>query len=127
MQSLNAVARKLVEPGKGILAADESEPTIAKRFARIGLPSTEELRRDYREMLFRAKEAMTKYISGAILTEETLLQSAADGTSFRALLADCDVIPGIKVDRGAHAMPGGTGEKITEGLDGLPEGLARYA
>lgn len=127
MVSLNAVARKLVEPGTGILAADESEPTIAKRFARIGLPSTEELRRDYREMLFRTKEAMTKYISGAILTEETLLQNAADGTPFRALLADCDVIPGIKVDRGAHPMPGDTGEKITEGLDGLPDRLARYA
>lgn len=127
MVSLNAVAQKLVEPGKGILAADESEPTIAKRFEKIGLPSTEELRRDYREMLFRSKEAMTKYISGAILTEETLLQRAADGTEFRALLADCDVIPGIKVDRGAFPMPGDTGEKITEGLDGLRPRLAHYA
>lgn len=127
MVSLNAVAQKLVEPGKGILAADESEPTIAKRFAKIGLPSTEELRRDYREMLFRAKEAMTKYISGAILTEETLLQSAADGTEFRALLADCDVIPGIKVDRGTFPMPGDTGERITEGLDGLRPRLTHYA
>jgi fructose-bisphosphate aldolase class I len=127
MLSLNAVARKLVEPGKGILAADESEPTILKRFAKIGLTSTEELRRDYREMLFRARTAMTEHISGVILTEETLGQSAADGTSFRALLADCDVIPGIKVDRGAFPMPGDTGEKITEGLDGLRPRLAHYA
>ena len=127
MVSLTAVAQKLVEPGKGILAADESEPTIKKRFEKIGLPSTEELRRDYREMLFRAKDAMTRYISGAILTEETLLQRAADGTEFRSLLADCDVIPGIKVDRGTFPMPGDTGEKITEGLDGLRPRLAHYA
>ena len=127
MASLNAIAQKLVEPGKGILAADESEPTIAKRFAKIGLPSTEELRRDYREMLFRSKEAMTNYISGAILTEETLLQHAADGTAFRALLADCDVIPGIKVDKGTFPMPGDSGEKLTQGLDGLRERLAHYA
>ncbi len=127
MVSLNAVAQKLVAPGKGILAADESEPTIRKRFEKIGLPSTEELRRDYREMLFRAKHAMTEYISGAILTEETLLQKAADGTEFRAMLADCDVIPGIKVDRGTFPMPGDTGERITEGLDGLRPRLAEYA
>jgi fructose-bisphosphate aldolase, class I len=127
MVSLNAIAQKLVEPGKGILAADESEPTIRKRFEKIGLPSTEELRRDYREMLFRTKAAMTEHISGAILTEETLLQRAADGTEFRALLADSDVIPGIKVDRGAFPMPGDTGEKITEGLDGLRPRLAHYA
>lgn len=126
MASLNAIAQKLVEPGKGILAADESEPTIAKRFATIGLPSTEELRRDYREMLFRAREAMTNHISGVILTEETLLQHAADGTAFRALLADSDVIPGIKVDRGAFPMPG-SDEKVTEGLDGLRPRLAHYA
>jgi fructose-bisphosphate aldolase class I len=127
MASLNAVAQKLVEPGKGILAADESEPTIAKRFAKIGLPSTEELRRDYREMLFRARQVMTDHISGVILTEETLLQHAADGTAFRALLADSDVIPGIKVDRGTFPMPGDSGEKITEGLDGLRPRLAHYA
>jgi len=126
MASLNAIAKKLVEPGKGILAADESEPTIAKRFAKIGLPSTPDLRRDYREMLFRA-EAMRKHISGVILTEETLEQHAADGTDFRALLADADVIPGIKVDRGAFPMPGESGEKITEGLDGLRQRLTRYA
>ena len=126
MTSLNTIAQRLVAPGKGILAADESEPTIAKRFAGIGLQSTLELRRDYREMLFRSK-AMQPYISGVILTEETLEQSAADGTPFRAILGESDVILGIKVDRGTFAMPGGHGEKITEGLDGLRQRLATYA
>ncbi|MEO5806126.1 class I fructose-bisphosphate aldolase [Devosia sp.] len=125
--SLNAIAQKLMKPGMGILAADESEPTIAKRFTKIGLNSTLDLRRDYREMLFRSKEAMQNYISGVILTEETLEQSAVDGTAFRAILAEADVIPGIKVDRGAFPMPGEAGEKITEGLDGLRQRLAHYA
>lgn len=127
MASLNAIARKLVAKGTGILAADESEGTIAKRFALIGLPVTLETRRDYREMLFRSKEAMTKYISGVILTEETLKQEARDGTTFRDILAEADVIPGIKVDRGAFPMPGSKDEKITEGLDGLRQRLAHYA
>ncbi|WP_375452227.1 class I fructose-bisphosphate aldolase [uncultured Devosia sp.] len=125
--SLNSIAQKLMEPGKGILAADESEGTIAKRFAKINLPNTLDLRRDYREMLFRSTDAMKTYISGVILTEETLEQSAADGTSFRAMMADADVIPGIKVDRGTFPMPGDNGEKITEGLDGLRQRLQRYA
>lgn len=127
MTSLNAIAQKLVQSGKGILAADESEGTIAKRFAVIGLPVTLESRRDYREMLFRAQDAMTNYISGVILTEETLKQSAADGTPFRELFKQTDVIPGIKVDRGAFPMPGSPDEKITEGLDGLRQRLAHYA
>ncbi len=127
MATLNEIAKKLVEPPKGILAADESEGTISKRFAQIELPVTLETRRDYREMLFRSTEAMRRYVSGVILTEETLEQSAADGTSFRAILADADVIPGIKVDRGAFPMPGDNGEKITEGLDGLRQRLERYA
>jgi fructose-bisphosphate aldolase, class I len=127
LASLNAIAQKLVAPGKGILAADESEGTIAKRFAMIELPVTLETRRDYREMLFRSTEAMTKYISGVILTEETLLQSAADGTPFREILKAADCIPGIKVDRGAFTMPGSRDEKITEGLDGLRQRLAHYA
>lgn len=127
MPSLNEIATTLVAPGMGILAADESEGTIAKRFAAIGLPVTFETRRDYREMLFRSHEAMTNYISGVILTEETLLQNAADGTPFVALLAESDVMPGIKVDRGAFSMPGTSGEKITEGLDGLRQRLAHYA
>ncbi|WDR01176.1 fructose-bisphosphate aldolase class I [Devosia algicola] len=126
-KSLNAIAQKLMTPGKGILAADESENTIAKRFAKINLPNSLDLRRDYREMLFRSTEAMTNYISGAILTEETLEQRAADGTEFRAIMAETDVIPGIKVDRGAFPMPGDSGEKITEGLDGLRQRLERYA
>lgn len=125
--SLNAIARKLVARGKGILAADESEGTIAKRFALIGLPVTLETRRDYREMLFRSKLAMQNYISGVILTEETLKQDAKDGTPFRELLAEADVVPGIKVDRGAFPMPGSKDEKITEGLDGLRHRLEHYA
>ena len=127
MASLNAIAKKLVTRGQGILAADESEGTIAKRFALIGLPVTLESRRDYREMLFRSEEAMTKYISGVILTEETLEQNAKDGTPFRDILAEADVIPGIKVDRGAFPMPGARDEKITEGLDGLRQRLKHYA
>src|SRR3569833_2481563 len=95
--SLNDVARKLVAPGMGILAADESEGTIAKRFAVIGLPVTFETRRDYREMLFRSSEAMSKYISGVILTEETLKQDAADGTTFVAMIEETDVIHGFLV------------------------------
>lgn len=126
-KSLNAIAQKLMTPGMGILAADESEGTIGKRFDKISLPNTLDLRRDYREMLFGATDAMRQYISGVILTEETLKQSAADGTPFRAILADADVIPGIKVDRGAFPMPGEAGEKITEGLDGLRQRLAAYA
>jgi fructose-bisphosphate aldolase class I len=127
MASLNAIAKKLVTRGQGILAADESEGTIAKRFALIGLPVTLESRRDYREMLFRSTEAMKQYISGVILTEETLEQSAKDGTHFRDILAEADVIPGIKVDRGAFPMPGAPDEKITEGLDGLRQRLKHYA
>jgi fructose-bisphosphate aldolase class I len=126
-KSLNAIAQKLMTPGQGILAADESEGTIGKRFSKINLPNTLEMRRDYREMLFGASEAMRTYISGVILTEETLKQEAADGTPFRAILADGDVIPGIKVDRGAFPMPGESGEKITEGLDGLRQRLEEYA
>jgi fructose-bisphosphate aldolase class I len=124
--TLSETARKLVAPGMGILAADESEGTIAKRFAVIGLPVTLETRRDYREMLFRSREAMREHISGVILTEETLTQDAADGTPFVELLAEAEVMPGIKVDRGAFAMPGTQGEKITEGLDGLRTRLEHY-
>src|SRR3569833_2603818 len=124
--TLIVVAKQLVAPGMGILAADESEGTIAKRFAVIGLPVTFETRRDYREMLFRSTEAMRDYITGAILTEETLTQDAADGTPFVAILGEANVMPGIKVDRGAFAMPGTQGEKITEGLDGLRARLEHY-
>jgi len=126
MPTLNETAKTLVAPGTGLLAADESEGTISRRFAMIGLPVTLETRRDYREMLFRSREAMSRYISGVILTEETLTQDAADGTPFVALFAEEDVIPGIKVDRGAFPMPGTAGEKITEGLDGLRARLMHY-
>src|SRR5690606_18688474 len=114
-------------PGQGILAADESEGTIGKRFAKINLPNTLDLRRDYREMLFGASEAMRNYISGVILTEETLKQEAANGTPFRAILADADCIRGIRVDRGAFPMPAEGGGKITEGFEGLRQRLAQYA
>ncbi len=122
---LSATARELVEPGRGILAADESSPTIKKRFDSINVESTEEARRAYRDMLFSA-DGVEKYVSGVILYEETLFQKAADGTPFSKLLADKGVIPGIKVDKGAKDLAGADGEKITEGLDGLRERLIEY-
>ena len=127
MRSLNDIARALVAPGKGILAADESDSTIKKRFDTIGLASTAETRRDYREMLFRAEDAIRNYISGVILFEETLGQTAKDGTPLPYLLRENGAIAGIKVDRGAYAMPGSPDEKITEGLDGLRQRLKDYA
>ncbi len=124
LQSLNAIALRMVEPGRGILAADESSGTIKKRFDAIATPSTEENRRDYREMLFRA-EGM-KAISGVILYDETIWQDAADGTPLVKLIEDAGSIPGIKVDEGAKELPGFPGESITYGLDGLPERLPKY-
>ena len=128
VSALNAIAKRLVTPGKGILAADESTGTIKKRFDAIGLQSTEESRRDYREMLFRAEEAMGKYISGVILYEETLYQSSADGNStpLVKLIERAGAIAGIKVDKGTKLLPGFPGETITEGLDGLDERLDRH-
>jgi len=123
---MEAIALELVAPGKGILAADESGPTIEKRFVKLGVESTEKNRRDYREMLF-STSGLGAYISGAILYDETLRQTSADGTSFVDLLKRQGIIPGIKVDRGAHPLAGFPGEKITEGLDGLRERLAEYA
>ncbi|MDQ0457034.1 class I fructose-bisphosphate aldolase [Rhizobium paknamense] len=123
---LEDIALAMVADGKGLLAADESTSTIKKRFDTIGLDSTETSRRDYREMLFRADEAMKKYISGVILFEETLYQKAADGTPFVDLIKAAGSIPGIKVDLGAKPMAGFPGETITEGLDGLRERLADY-
>ncbi|MCD7060478.1 class I fructose-bisphosphate aldolase [Pelagibacterium xiamenense] len=127
MSRLSDVARQLVAPGKGILAADESTGTIKKRFNTIGLESTETTRRDYREMLFGATEAMSQYISGVILFDETLRQSAADGTPFVDMLKAANCLPGIKVDMGAKPLAGFEGETVTEGLDGLRERLAEYA
>jgi fructose-bisphosphate aldolase class I len=123
---LISTARALVAPGKGILAADESHPTIAKRFAKIGVENTEENRRIYREMLFTTAGA-AEFISGVILYEETLGQSTAAGKPFSTLLAELGIIPGIKVDNGAKPLALHPNELITEGLDGLRERLAGYA
>src|SRR5690606_40796516 len=110
----------------GILAADASRGTIKKRLDTIGVESAEETRRDYREMLFRADEAMRNYISGVILYDETLRQKARDGTPLVELIARAGAVPGIKVDKGAQPLAGFSGDKITEGLDGLRGRLAEY-
>ena len=123
---LEQTAQAIVAEGKGILAADESTGTIKKRFASVGAESTEDTRRDYREMLFRSTGAMSKYISGVILFDETLRQSARDGTPLAKIIADTSAIPGIKVDTGAKELAGCPGEKVTEGLDGLRERFAEY-
>ncbi|MDH3732484.1 MAG: fructose-bisphosphate aldolase class I [Gemmatimonadota bacterium] len=120
------IAQAMGARGKGILAADESTGTIAKRLDSIGVESTEEKRRDYREMLFRTSDALQEHISGVILFEETLRQSAADGTPLVQLISDAGSIPGIKIDKGAKDLAGAPGEKVTEGLDGLRERLAEY-
>lgn len=122
---LESVARALVAKGKGILAADESTGTIKKRLASVGVESTEETRRQYRALLF-ATAGVEAFISGVILFDETIHQSADDGTPFPRLLADRGIIPGIKVDTGAKDLAGFPGEKITEGLDGLRDRLAAY-
>ena len=122
---LGAIARALVAPGKGILAADESEGTIKKRFDSISVESTEEHRRQYREMLFTTP-GMGEFISGVILFDETIRQSAADGRTFVQVLNDSGVIPGIKVDKGSKPLPAFPGEEVTEGLDGLRARLAEY-
>lgn len=127
-EKLNDIARALVAPGKGILAADESSSTIKKRFDSINLTSTEDARRDYREMLFRSTEAMKSHISGVILYDETIRQKAKDGTPLVDVMKAAGAIPGIKVDTGAKALAGPTAktETITEGLDGLRERLEEY-
>ncbi len=122
---LKATARNLVAKGKGILAADESTPTIKKRFDSIQVESTAANRQSYRELLFTTP-GVEAFISGVILFDETLRQTASDGTPFPRVLADRGIIPGIKVDRGAKPMAGFPGEKITEGLDGLRERLNEY-
>jgi fructose-bisphosphate aldolase, class I len=122
---LNAIARAMVAKNRGILAADESNSTIKKRFDTIKLESTEENRRAYREMLFSAPGAKD-YISGVIMYDETLRQKTKDGVPFPAYLAKAGMIPGIKVDTGAKALTGFPGETITEGLDGLRERFAEY-
>ena len=122
---LSSTAQALVAANKGILAADESHPTIEKRFKSIDIESTEENRRAYRDMLF-GTEGLEEFISGVILFDETIRQSATDGTPFPKLLESRGIIPGIKVDKGAKDLALFPGEKVTEGLDGLRERLAEY-
>src|SRR6187431_2061159 len=125
MTDLETTARALVAEGKGILAADESDGTIKKRFDSIGVESIEDTRRAYRELLFTT-EGAEEYISGVILFDETIRQSSADGTPFPKLLESRGIIPGIKVDKGAKPLAGAEGETVTEGLDGLRERLQEY-
>lgn len=123
---LVSIAKAMVAPGKGILAADESTGTIEKRFNTIKVDNVEENRRAYRDMLFTAK-GLGQYISGVILYDETLRQKSADGTAFVDLLAKQGILPGIKVDTGAKPLALCPGEQITEGLDGLQKRCAEYA
>ncbi len=125
-ERLEDIAAAMVADGKGILAADESSGTIKKRFDAIGVESTADSRRDYREMLFRATDAMKNNISGVILYDETIRQKAADGTPLVDLIKATGAIPGIKVDQGAKPLAGFPGDTVTEGLDGLRERLGEY-
>jgi fructose-bisphosphate aldolase class I len=122
---LNAIAKKMVAKGRGILAADESTGTIQKRFDTIGVTNTEENRRDYRELMFRAAEGM-KHVSGVILFDETIRQKAKDGTPLVQLIEAAGAVPGIKVDKGAKPMALDPDQTVTEGLDGLRERLVEY-
>ena len=126
IQKLTTTAQALVAPGKGILAADESGGTIKRRFDSINVESTEDNRRDYRELLFRTKGS-SEFISGIILFDETIRQNGADGTPLVKVLVDQGIIPGIKVDKGTQPIPGSPTELMTEGLDGLLSRLQEYA
>src|SRR5205809_686232 len=126
LAELNKVAEAMVAPGRGILAADESSGTIKRRFDAIGVASSADTRRDYREFLFRSTEAMSKYISGVILYDETIRQNAKDGTPLVKVIEKAGSLPGIKVDKGLVPLPTCPGEVITEGLDGLGARLAEY-
>jgi len=126
IQKLIDTAQAMVAPGKGILAADESSGTIKRRFDTINVESTEDNRRDYREMLFRT-EGASEFISGIILFDETLRQNGSDGTPLMKVLVDQGIIPGIKVDKGTQPIPGSPNELMTEGLDGLLPRLQEYA
>lgn len=124
-KDLENTIRMLMAPAKGILAADESQATIARRFEALGIESTEESRRRYRQMFFTTP-GVEEYISGVILFDETLRQGADDGRRFVEILAASGIVPGIKVDQGAEPLAGALGESITEGLDGLRERLEEY-
>jgi fructose-bisphosphate aldolase class I len=123
--ALTTTAQAMMQPGKGILAMDESTGTCNKRFAKLGIPQTVELRRDWRDLILTTP-GLGEFISGAILFDETIRQAKKDGTPFVKLLTDAGVIPGIKVDTGAKDLPFHPGEKVTEGLDGLRERLEGY-
>jgi fructose-bisphosphate aldolase class I len=123
--ALEQIAKSLVAPGKGILAADESSPSCKKRFDAVGVECTDETRREYRGLMFTAPNAHD-YMSGVILYDETFWQKTDDGTPFTEFLSANGVIPGIKVDKGLVDFPGFPGEKLTQGLDGLPETMAKY-
>ncbi|MEE9287689.1 MAG: class I fructose-bisphosphate aldolase, partial [Gammaproteobacteria bacterium] len=124
-QDLQTTANAMVAAGKGILAIDESFPTIKKRFEGINIESTEETRRAYRELLITSPGS-SEFISGMILFDETIRQATTQGTPFPQVLIKEGILPGIKVDKGAKALAGHPGEKVTEGLDGLRERLTEY-
>jgi len=126
LAELNKIAEAMVAPGKGILAADESSGTIKKRFDAIGVESTEDNRRDYRELMFRTAEAMKNHISGVILYDETIWQKAKDGTPLVKVIEASGAIPGIKVDEGTKPLANCPGELITVGLDKLADRLPKY-
>ena len=126
LADLNKVARAMVAPGKGILAADESTGTIGKRFDAIKTENTEDNRRDYRELMFRTSEAMKNHISGVILYDETIWQKAKDGTPLVDIIKKSGALPGIKVDEGIKPLPNCPGEVVTVGLDKLADRLPKY-
>jgi len=124
-EDLENIATRLVTDGKGILAADESVKTLTRRFDAVGIQSTEESRRAYREILFTTTGA-SEFISGAILYDETIRQTSSDGTPFAQVLSSQDIVPGVKVDTGAVPLAGSPDETVTEGLDGLRDRLTAY-
>jgi len=125
VQDLNNIAKAMVAPGKGILAMDESTPTCNNRFEKLGIETTEEKRREYRDLLL-AKPDLSKYIGGAILFDETIRQKTLANKPFPEHMQEIGIVPGIKVDTGAKDLAGHPGEKVTEGLDGLRERLKEY-